>query len=110
MVELMEKFIQYYSDLKMQPLATPCGKDWYADETILVAGVLFKQDVSSLFPYLNAEFNRAVYLKQPPFIRFRFEEILCALHPFYLAAYPFSARSQAEDFVSRLFDFINNVI
>jgi len=105
----MAKFVRWHSDIKMQPLATPSGKDWYTDETTLVAGVLFEQDVSSLFPYLNAEFSRAVYLKQPPFIRFRFEEILCALHPFYLAAYPFSACSQAEAFVSRLFDFINDV-
>jgi DNA-binding CsgD family transcriptional regulator/ArsR family metal-binding transcriptional regulator len=93
----------------MQPLVTPSGKDWYADETILVAGVLFERDVSSLFPYLNAELNRTVYLKQPPFIRFRFDDILCALHPFYLAAFPFSDRFQAESFVARLLEFINGV-
>jgi len=105
----MAKLIQWYSDLRMQPLATPSGKHWYADESILVAGVLFERDVSSLFPYLNAELNRAIYLKQPPFIRFRFEKILCALHPFYLAAFPFSDRPQAESFVARLFEFINGV-
>lgn len=93
----------------MQLLATPSGRNWQADETIWVAGVLFEKDVSVLFPYLNAELERAVYLKQPPFVRFRFEKVLCALHPFYLAAYPFSDRPEAENFAGRLFDFLNDV-
>lgn len=93
----------------MQPLATPSGKNWHADETILVAGVLFDKDVSGLFPYLNAELDRAVYLRHPPFIRFRYEKTVCALHPFYLAAFPFADRRQAEALVGRLFDFLNGV-
>ena len=49
----MSHFIEGYAELKMQPLATPMGTDWYADETVLVAGVIFEKDLSSLFPYLN---------------------------------------------------------
>lgn len=106
---LMSQFISWYSDLKMQPLATPIGKDWYADETILVAGIKFEKDLSPIFPYLNAVISRAVYLTQPPFIRFRYEEVVCALHPFYLAAFPFSDRPRAEAFMERLIAFINDV-
>lgn len=105
----MSKFIQWYSDIKMQPLATPCGKDWYTDDTILVAGVRFDKDLSSIFPFLNAVLANPVYLKQPPFIRFRFEDVGCFLHPFYLAAYPFTNRPNAEAFMGRIVDYMNDV-
>ena len=105
----MSQFIQWYSELKMQPMATPLGKDWYSDETSLVAGAMFEKDLAPVFPYLNAVLKKAVYLIEPPFIRFRFEGVLCAIHPYYLAASPFPDRTAAEEFLARLIDFINDV-
>ncbi len=105
----MPQFIQWYSDLKLQTMVTPLGQDWYSDSSILVAGVMFERDVSSLFPYINAVTEKAVYFKSPKFIRFRFDEAICALHPYYLAAFPFSDRSTAESFIGRLVDFLNDL-
>lgn len=105
----MSHFIEGYAELKMQPLATPMGTDWYADETVLVAGVIFEKDLSSLFPYLNGVLQKTIYLKAPPFIRFRFEGVLCAVHPFYMAAFPFGDRSGAEGFADRIIEFMNDV-
>lgn len=105
----MTVLIKYYSDLMVHPLVTPTGKEWYADEATLVAGVRFEQDLSFLFPYLNAVFDKAVYIDQPAFIRFRFEGVLCALHPDYLAAFPFVDRKQADAFAGRLVAFLNDL-
>jgi hypothetical protein len=105
----MSQFIEGYVELKMQPLVTPMGTDWYADETVLVAGVMFEKDLSSLFPYLNGVLQKAIYLKEPPFIRFRYEGVLCAVHPFYMAAFPFRDRSGAEGFADRIIEFMNDV-
>lgn len=96
-------------EVVVHPMVTPAGKDWYADKASLVAGLRFDQDLSFLFPYLNAVQEKAVYLDQPAFIRFRFEGMLCAMHPDYLAAFPFVDRSQVDGFVSRMVVFLNGV-
>jgi DNA-binding CsgD family transcriptional regulator/ArsR family metal-binding transcriptional regulator len=105
----MAPFIQRRPQISMQPLVTPQGKDWFADETVLVAGVMFKKDIASIFPYLNGVLNKAIYLEAPPFIRFRFEQVVCALHPTYMAAFPFEDRPGAEAFADRVIDFMNDV-
>ncbi len=105
----MANFIERYIELQMQPMATPLGKDWYTDETVLVAGVIFDKDISAVFPYLNGVLKRAIYLKEPPFMRFKFDDVLCAVHPSYVAAFPFSDRSSAEVFAGRFIDFVNDV-
>jgi len=105
----MTNLIGHLTELNLQPMATPMGKDWYADETVLVAGLIFDKDISSIFPYLNRVLNKTIYLKDPPFMRFRFEEVLCAVHPSYLAAFPFEDRSSAEAFAERIIAFMNDV-
>ncbi len=105
----MANLIEHLTELNIQPLATPMGKDWYADETVLVAGLIFDKDISSIFPYLNRVLNKTIYLKEPPFMRFRFEGVLCAVHPEYLAAFPFEDRAGAEAFAERIIAFINDV-
>ena len=105
----MSNFIERYTELRMQPLATPMGKDWYADETVLVAGVIFDRDISSLFPFLNGVIKKAIYLKEPPFMRFRFNKVLCAVHPCSLAAFPFEDQQSGEAFAERIIEFINDV-
>lgn len=105
----MAMWIKDHSDLRVHPMVTPTGRAWYADEATLVAGVRFDQDLSLLFPYLNTVMEKAVYLDQPAFIRFRFEGVLCALHPDYLAAFPFVDRGQAGAFVGRLVAFLNDL-
>ncbi len=105
----MAPFIQWYSDVQLQPLVTPAGNNWYADDTILVGGIQFDRTIAPLFPYLNALLEKAIYLTQPPFIRFRYEGVLCALHPHYLAAFPFDDRPRAESFFRGLVAFLNDV-
>ncbi len=105
----MTDLIQWHSEVKLQPLVTPSGSRWHADETILVGGILLNKDISSLFPYINAVVQKAVYLAQPPFIRFRYEAVLCALHPFYMAAYPFGDGDTAIAFFNRLVAFLNDL-
>ncbi len=105
----MTNLIERLTELNLQPLATPMGTDWYTDETVLVAGLIFDKEISSIFPYLNRVLDKTIYLKEPPFMRFRFDGVLCAVHPSYLAAFPFEDRSGAEVFAERIIAFINDV-
>lgn len=96
-------------EVMVHPLVTPTGKAWYADKVTLVAGVRFNQDLTFLFPYLNAVLEKAVYFDQPAFIRFRYEGVLCAMHPEYLAAFPFVDHTQVEGFVNRMVVYLNEL-
>ena len=102
-------FIVWHSEVKLTPMVTPSGHNWNKDENNLVGGLLFDRDMSSLFPYINAVVDRAVYLAQPPFIRFRHGEAICALHPFYVAAFSFADRPEAETYFADLVAFLNDI-
>jgi DNA-binding CsgD family transcriptional regulator/ArsR family metal-binding transcriptional regulator len=69
----------------------------------------FDNDVTRLFPYINATVENAKYYEKPEYIRFTIEDILCTLYPKDVIAAPFKDRDQALKFVKRLIGFLNDL-
>jgi DNA-binding NarL/FixJ family response regulator len=74
-------------------------------------GAHFKldNDIHTLFPYINAAVNDSRYFEKPAHIQFVLDDILCTLYPKEVIAVPFSGQDQAEKFVDKLIDFLNNI-
>jgi len=69
----------------------------------------FDNDVTQLFPYINATVENAKYYDRPKYIRFTIEDILCTLYSKDVIAAPFIDQDQALKFVKRLIDFLNDL-
>ena len=91
----------------------------YRDFHLSRAGVMFghcfgahfklDNDVHSLFPYINAAVKDSRYFEKPVHIQFVLDDIQCTLYPKEVIAAPFSDQDQAEKFVDKLIDFLNNI-
>lgn len=66
-------------------------------------------DLSPLFPYINAVAKRADYYEKPVYIRFLLHNRLCAFYPMQGAFTPVRDMAEAMDFLPRLLDFITDV-
>ncbi len=67
------------------------------------------QDVSHLFPYINATLDEALYYEKPIHIRFLFNGYRCFLYPDLVAAHFFETKTAAKDFIAGLIDFLNDM-
>lgn len=67
------------------------------------------QDLSPLFPYINAVADHARFYEKPVYIKFVFEKRLCAFYAREGAFTPIGDMAQALDFLSKLFDFIGDI-
>ncbi|QTA90958.1 LuxR C-terminal-related transcriptional regulator [Desulfonema magnum] len=74
-------------------------------------GAHFKldNDVSELFPYINATFKDAVFYDKPEYIKFVIDGFQCVLYPDDVIAAPFTNRNQAIEFAERLIHFLNKL-
>jgi ArsR family metal-binding transcriptional regulator len=66
-------------------------------------------DVSDLFPYINAVAENTKYFKNPHYIQFSIKGIDCALYPDKVIARLFENQKQALDFFVVLKDFLNDL-
>ncbi len=67
------------------------------------------QDLSPLFPYINATLDDAVYYANPEHVCFLFNGYRCFLYPGLTAAHFFESKNTAKDFVVSLIDFLNDI-
>lgn len=91
----------------------------YSDFSLSRAGVMFganlgahfklDNDVSQLFPYINATFQDAKFYDKPEYIQFTIDDIQCTLYNTDVIAAPFSDQGQAIKFVKHLIDFLNDL-
>ncbi len=74
-------------------------------------GAHFKldNDVSQLFPYINATFQDAKFYDKPEYVQFTIDDIQCTLYNTDVIAAPFSDQGQAIKFVKHLIDFLNDL-
>ncbi len=74
-------------------------------------GAHFKlnNDVSLLFPYINATLQDARFHDKPEHIQFVLDDIRCTLYPDELIAASFIDQDQAVKFVKRCIDFLNDL-
>lgn len=67
------------------------------------------QNVSFLFPYINALRDDALCYDQPEHVRFLFNGYRCFLYPDLVAAHFFENKAAAKGFIADLIDFLNNI-
>lgn len=95
-------FIKTFSDFSLSKAGVLSGAN---------LGTHFKldNDVSQLFPYINATVEDAKFYNKPEYIQFTIDGILCTLYPNEVIAAPFTNQSQALKFARRLIDFLNDL-
>ena len=67
------------------------------------------QDVSHLFPYINATLDEALYYEKPAHVRFLLNGYRCFLYPYSAAVHFFESQAAAKDFIAGFIDFLNDV-
>lgn len=74
-------------------------------------GVYFKikNDIRSIFPYINAEIEGAIFFDNPQYIQFMFEMSKCTVYPFEVIAVPFANEKHALEFIDKLINFFNDL-
>ena len=92
-----------FSDFKME--APGC----HPGVTIYSAHFTLNEDVSSLFPYINAVAEDAVYFETPDTIQFKFNGRRCALYPKQLIVGGFEDRAHAIAFFNAVTGFLNDI-
>ncbi len=86
-----------------------------ADDSVDIAcrsyGAKFRmdEDLSPLFPYINAVADRSRFYERPVFIQFVFDKRLCAFHPREGAFAPIEDMAQAVEFLAKLSDFVGDI-
>jgi DNA-binding CsgD family transcriptional regulator/ArsR family metal-binding transcriptional regulator len=68
-----------------------------------------EDDLSPLFPYLNAVADQARYYEKPVYIKFQLADRLCAFYPRQGAFAPVRGLADAMAFLSQLLDYIMGV-
>jgi DNA-binding CsgD family transcriptional regulator/ArsR family metal-binding transcriptional regulator len=87
------------------------GMDSGVDATGEVKGARFDldDDLSPLFPYLNAVADQPRYYEKPVYIKFLLDDRLCAFYPRQGAFAPVRDLADALGFLPRLLDYITDV-
>jgi len=75
----------------------------------LGAGFEVDNDLTPLFPYINASVAGAKYYDKPERIQFLFEGVQCTLYPHEIIAAAFIDYDHAVDFSGRLLGFLNDL-
>jgi len=66
-------------------------------------------DIGMLFPYINAAIKGCRFFDNPAHVQFILDDFQCTLYPKEVIAAPFMDQGQAEKFVDRLIDFLNDI-
>jgi len=98
-------FIKTYSDFSLSKVGV--RSDFVGPRM----GAHFKldNDVTTLFPYINATVKDAKFYEDPEYIQFVMDDILCTLYPMEAMAVPFADSDHALGFVIRFIDFLNHL-
>lgn len=109
-VDFLEKmdFTKSYDTLA---LFTFGPADHSAEITCGAYGARFQltEDLSPLFPYINAVADHARFYERPVYINFVFEKRLCAFYSREGAFAPIGDMAEALGFLPKLFDFIADI-
>lgn len=100
--------LQGFTDFSLQKGGPPHQSGTRGDN-LLFAHFRLKQDISRLFPYINAVATSASFFPKLPFIRFVLDGFCCGLHPDHGISASFADRQQALIFMERLLDFLHNL-
>ena len=101
--ESLDMLITKYYDL------TITGPGCHPGSEILVAKFKLDNDISHLFPYINAIVEKASYFENPHYIKFMRNGISCALYHDNAAVAPFGDREKAIEYIDGLIAFLNDL-
>ncbi len=107
-------FIKNYSKFRciiafpIDPSSDSAGID-QSSSKIWSASFRLDRDVSSLFPFINAELDDALYYDNPVHVRFLFGGFRCFLYPDTVAVHFFESQAAAKEFIPGFIDFLNAV-
>ncbi len=107
-------FIKNYSKFRciiafpLDPSSDSAGID-QSSAKIWSAAFRLDRDVSSLFPFINAEVEDALYYDNPAHVRFLLDGFRCFLYPDTVAVHFFESRAAAKEFIPGFLDFLNGV-
>jgi ArsR family metal-binding transcriptional regulator/DNA-binding CsgD family transcriptional regulator len=99
-------FIKEFSDLTLSEAGVRAR---FFEGVYFGAHFKLDQDVSQLFPYINAAVQGAKYYGNPDNIQFEMDDVRCTLYPKDVMAAAFENEEQAAKFAQRLMDFLNNL-
>ena len=92
-----------FSDLKIKtPQCSP-------GVLVLTADFRLDNDITEIFPYINAVVEGAQYYENPIFIRFEWNGKMCTLNSDNGYAVPFETHAEVETYVNSLIEFINDL-
>ena len=97
-----------YHDLYVSsrgPMSKPISKF----EGNMCVSCYFDSNMSFLFPYINAEVEKAEFFDSPHMIRFLFSDTYCVLYPEWLMATPVDDKDHARIFVENLVRFLEDI-
>ncbi len=81
-----------------------------ANEAFVKANFYFEQDISFLFPYINAVAKKSEFHEHPCLIRFVYKGVYCVLYPDRCIASPLDGHVQVRLFVAHLVAFLNEIL
>lgn len=70
----------------------------------------FDDDLTFLFPYINAIASEAELYDNPNIVRFVFDKVYCVVYPERCIATPLKDREHAKEFREKLFVFLNEIV
>ncbi len=73
----------------------------------MAASIKLREDVSRLFPYINAAIENTRWFTNPDYVQFSRKEIQCTLHPDEAILMPFSSKGQALWYINDLVTYLN---
>jgi ArsR family metal-binding transcriptional regulator len=99
-------FIKRFSDLTLSKAGVRAR---FMEGACLGAHLRLDNDVSRLFPYINAAVQGARLYDQPDYIHLDMDDVQCTLYPRDVMAVPFENQVLADRFAHHLIDFLNNL-
>ena len=99
-------FIKGFSDLNLSEAGVRAR---FMEGVCLGAHFKLDEDVSPLFPYINATVQGARFYDNPDNIQFEIDDVRCTLYPNDVMAVAFENQDQALQFAQRLIDFLNHL-
>jgi len=99
-------FIKGFSDLNLSEAGVRAR---FMEGVCLGAHFKLDEDVSPLFPYINATVQGARFYDNPDNVQFEIDDVRCTLYPNDVMAVAFENQDQALQFAQRLIDFLNHL-
>ncbi len=88
----------------------PMARPGATNRDSVMASFYFEQDISFLFPYINAVAKESELHEHPCLIRFVHEGVYCVVYPDRCIASPFDDHEQVRKFVAHLVGFLNEIL